>query len=200
MFWTGGDAARMTWSELYSECYTPDADVTTWGSESTPCLPRDLENRLEAVYARFQRHVHDRLFFNRQAIVGMGACPYDFTYDASDDAWHPDTTILYKLIGPEAEQVQARPLSRFDGRLWVRELEPETSYIDHLYVRLLTVDGGWLSLRPDDPALAAADGDYLILHEGDDQQLVFDLPPDAPSIRQAWVVAAGYYVPYGEEE
>jgi hypothetical protein len=163
-------------------------------------LPDNLEERLEVVYAEFQRRVHYRLFFNATITPGIGACPYVFTYDARHHIWIPDTTIIYKLVGPEAEQLQARRLARFDGRLWLRELEPETSYVDQLYVRVLTSNGRWLVLVPDDPHLAADDGDYLILHQGDERLLIFDLAPDALPIQQAWAVAEGYYVSYIEEE
>jgi tetratricopeptide (TPR) repeat protein len=202
--WTSGDVEKMTWCDLWDECVVsvpePLSDPAMWGSEGNPCLPRDMRERLKAVYEIFQRRVHHRLFFQSTIGPEIGACPYVFTYDSRDDAWFPDTTILYHLIGPESEQLQARPLARFDGRLWLREVEPETSYVDQLYVRVLTGNGGWLVLTPDDPALAADDGDYLILHQGDGRYLTFDLPPNTLPIQQAWVVAEGYYVPYGEEE
>jgi hypothetical protein len=130
----------------------------------------------------------------------MRACPYVFTCDDQSDRRLPDTTILYHLIGPEAERLQARPLARFDGRLWLREVEPETSYIDRLCVRVVTADRRRLVLTPDSLVLAPDDGDYLVLHQGDGQQLTFDLPPGALPVRQAWVLAEGYYVPYSEEE
>jgi tetratricopeptide (TPR) repeat protein len=202
--WTSGSVDEMLFCDLLSECYATGSktwqDPTTWGNADTPCLPDDLEERLEVVYAKFQRWVHYRLFFNKAIMLSMGACPYVFTYDDQRHAWVPDTTIIYKLVGAEAEQSQARQLTRFDGRLWLRELGPETSYVDRLYVRVLTADGRWLVLALDDPALAADDGDYLILRQGDERLLTFDLPPDALPIQQAWVVAEGYYVPYIEEE
>lgn len=202
--WTSGRADLMTWCDLWQGCVVPAAgphiDPPTWGSEENPCLPQDLEERLEAIYAIFQRRVHYRLFFNATITPATAGCPYVFTCEEQRDRWFPDTTILYHLVGPEAEQLQARPLTRFDGRLWLRELEPETSYIDRLYVRVLTADRRWLVLTPDSLVLAADDGDYLILHQGDGQQLIFDLPPNMLPIQQAWVVAEGYYVPYEEEQ
>jgi len=72
--------------------------------------------------------------------------------------------------------------------------------VDQLYVRILTADDGWLTLTPDDPLLVADDGDYLILHQGDERLLEFTLPPGALPVQQAWVVADGYYVPYGHDK
>jgi tetratricopeptide (TPR) repeat protein len=199
--WADGDTNGMVWCDLAEWCAASETDdVSTWGSESNPCLPADLGERLEAVYDQFQHRLHYRLFFNKMVPLGMAACPYVFTWDERNGGWTSDTTALYKLIGPEAERSQARRLARFDGRLWLRELEPETSYVDQLYVRVLTADGRWLVLAPDDPALAADDGNYLILRQGDERLLAFDLPPDALPIQQTWVVAEGYYVPYIEEE
>jgi tetratricopeptide (TPR) repeat protein len=199
--WTHGNIDSITWCDLVGWCAASYMDdVSTWGSEANPCLPTDLEERLETVYAQFQLRLHYRLFFNQMLVTGLGACPYVFTYNSQHQGWFPDTTILYKLIGPEAEQFQARPLTRFDGRLWLCELEPEASYIDRLYVHVLTVNGRWLTLTSGDSRLAADDGDYLILHQGDERLLEFDLPPGALPAQQAWVVAEGYYLPYGEEK
>jgi tetratricopeptide (TPR) repeat protein len=199
--WTSGDVAWMTWIDISRECVTSDSnDISLWGSEVNSCLPNSLEERLEAVYAKFQQRVHHRIFFNQEAYPGVGACPHVFTYDDQHQDWLPDTTIIYKLIGPEAEQRQARPLTRFDGRLWLRELEPETSYVDQLYVRVLTADGRWFTLTPSDPALIADDGDYLILQQGGERMLEFEFPPGALPVRQAWAVADGYYVPYDARE
>jgi tetratricopeptide (TPR) repeat protein len=201
--WYQDETARLTWYDLMERCNGAQGDdVATWGSQANPCLPADLGERLEAVYAQFHRRIHYRLFYNglTQLPGGIGACPYVYTYDEQHGEWLPDTTILYELVGPEAERLQARQLERFDGRLWLRELEPETSYVDQLAVRVLTADERWLTLTPDDPALASDDGDYIILYQGDERLLVFDLPSGALPFQQAWVVAEGYYVPYGKEE
>jgi len=195
--WSIGDSGQMTLCELLDEC---PAGIPGWGTEPAACLPEDPAERLEAIYARFQRHVHDRLFFNKEAFPMTMVCPFVFTYDPYREGWFPDTTILYKLAGPEAERMQARPLARFDGRLWLRELEPETSYVDRLYVRVLTAAGRWLALVPDDPVLAAGDGDYLVLHQGDGRLLEFEVPPGALPVGRAWVVAEGYYVLDNVEE
>jgi tetratricopeptide (TPR) repeat protein len=202
-YWTRGDTVAMTWCDIEQACKEQGSlksDVTAWGTESNPCLPNGLEDRLEAVYANFQQRVHYRLFFVKEIQALGAACPYVFTYDNQYRDLLLDTTIIYRLIGPEAEQLQARPLTRFDGRLWLRELEPETSYVDQLYVRVLTADGRWLTLAPDVPALIADDGDYLILQQGDERILEFELPSGALPIQQAWVVADGYYVPYDARE
>jgi hypothetical protein len=124
------------------------------------------------------------------------ACPYLFTYDEQAGRWEHDTTVLYHLVGPQAEKVQERPLQRFDGRLWLREIEPETSYVDLIAVRLITAGGREIVLKSAIPSLSVDDGQYLKLQPGEEQLLQFDVPPDALPVRAAWVIAAGYYVPH----
>lgn len=202
-FWSLGWVNLLTLDDLLKKCAMPgEIDVirlNTWGSEANPCLPSALPERIEAIYSIFHTYVHYRLFFNAEIAAGIGACPYIFTYDPQNDQWLSDTTILYKLIGPTAERLQARPLTRFDGRLWLRELEPETSYVNFLYVRILTKAGYWLTLMPKDSALVADDDHYLILNQGDYRLLEFDLPTTAMPVQQAWVVAKGYYLPHSEK-
>lgn len=159
------------------------------------CLPMEPAQRLEAVYAIFQYWLHHRIFYN-DSTLGLGlACPYIFTYAEQRGNWQHDTTVLYHLVGPQAEMVQERPLQRFDGRLWLREIEPEISYVDLIAVRLITADGREIMLPSARPSLSADDGNYLILRQGDEYLLTFDVPPEALPARAAWVIAAGYYVP-----
>lgn len=203
--WSGGDINGLTWADLFRQCVTANDDATydatTWGSETNPCLPGDLEARLEAAYAKFQYRVHHYLFFNDQWLPGgRGACPYVFTFDEQRQDWLFDTTIIYMLVGPDAEQLQMRPLQRFDGRLWLRELEPETSYIDQVYVRIVTSDGYMSILRPSNaPKLLASDDAYLIMDSGDQYVLNFEFPYDTVSIEKAWIGAEGYYVPHTKD-
>ncbi len=91
------------------------------------------------------------------------------------------------------------PAQRLDavyGRLWLREIEPETSYVDLIAVRLITAGGREIVLKSASPSLNADDGHYLILQQGDEHMLSFDVPPGALPARAAWVVAVGYYVPH----
>ncbi len=194
--WSYGNVATMAWYDLVKQCQqSPTDDFRTWGSSANPCLPADPRERLKAVSDIIQRRLAQRLFFNDVVPMGGMACPYIFTYEADRRAWLMDTTILYKLVGPEAETTQARRLTRFDGRLLLREVEPETSYVDRIAVRLLMSDGRTLTLTLHDPLLSAADGHYLILHQGDEQLLTFDVPAGALPVRETWVIATGYYVP-----
>ena len=109
--------------------------------------------------------------------------------------WRWDTTILYNLVGQEREALQRRRLTRFDGRLLIREVEPETSFIDQLYVWVMGDDGEGQVLLPSLRVLQEADGQYLVLTQDEELLLTFDGYPSIPQATQVWVVAKGYYVP-----
>ena len=194
--WSYGDVNAMTWNDLLKQCKTSAVDdFRTWGSSANPCLPSDPQKRISAVFEIIQRRMQQRLFFTDVAPGEGMACPYILTYDNQSRQWSFDTTILYQLIGPQSETAQARRLSRFDGRLWLQEVEPERSYVDSLTVRLTMTDGREIVLKPNEPLLDTADGQYLVLHQGDQLLLTFDVPKGSLPAREAWVVATGYYIP-----
>ena len=197
--WSSGDVAAMAWYDLVKQCKTSVVDdFRTWGSNADPCLPSDPKERINAVFEIIQRRMQQRLFFNDVVMPSGAECPYIFTYDDQSRQWSFDTTILYKLVGPQAETTQARRLARFNGQLLLREVEAETSYVDMIAVRLITADGREITLNLNDPLLGAADGHYLVLHQGDQRVLTFNVPEGSLPARETWVVATGYYIPSGQ--
>ncbi|MBN2005369.1 MAG: tetratricopeptide repeat protein [Anaerolineae bacterium] len=187
--------------KLLEDCHlNPRGRFTMADLDGAGCLPADNEARLIKLYDYFMQAHLQNLYLKRKPLrYYPHACPYVFTYDAQRQHWVFDTTILYQLNSPEKEQYQLRSLHFFDGRLRLREVEPETSYIDHLYIRFQDDAGAWHTLYPDDPLLSAKDGQYLILEQGADHSVTFALPLETP-IQNPWVVAYGYYVPYGLKE
>lgn len=121
-------------------------------------------------------------------------CPHVYTYNTEQQAWSYDTTILYKLVGKESETVQTRALKNFDGRLLLREVEPEMSYIDQLYVIVTDNEGKVHTLPAQLDQLRDADGRYVVLRTGDELLVTFDGFDEIRSLRQASVVAKGYYI------
>jgi hypothetical protein len=120
-------------------------------------------------------------------------CPYVYTEDPVSGKWEFDTTILYKIVDREAAQM--RFLTQFNGRLLIREEEPEISYLNRLYVLAKMSDGSTRILEPDIDALKQADGDYVILHQG--EEIIVSLEDYAVTgeVREWWVMAVGYYTP-----
>jgi hypothetical protein len=159
---------------------------------ASPCLPADPKARLLAVYDLR----NDELFALREQpqMIFLGAqCPYVYTEDPLTGDWEFQTTILYKLV--DREGVQRRPLTQFNGRLLIREEEPEISYLNQLYVLAEMTDGSTRILEADVEALRHADAEYIVLHQGDEILITLDDHTVSGEVRQWWVVAAGYYTP-----
>lgn len=188
------DTATLSWSELLSLCRAGAQDVSRWGA-TAQCLPHDLNQRLRKVFDIAQDNIVHRLFYRREVVFGGLACPYVFTYDINRGAWLFDTTILYGLNRRGLEDSQLRPLSRFDGRLIVREVEPESSHIDQISVVVVDRLGQLHILQPQLKILDSADGDYLILHQGDEVHLNFNEFQHIKGAVSFRVEAKGYYVP-----
>jgi hypothetical protein len=189
-------SAEKVWYEIVGRCDKLKGlgDISDWDAAADPCLPTNLRDRITTVYDLFQDQLSKRYYF-RSVYYGPLACPHIFTRDPQSHTWRWDTTILFNLVGREKETLQSRRLARFDGQLLVREIEPETSYIDQLYVVIVSDEGREQILPAPLAVLREADGRYLVLNPGDGLRLTFDDYRATTEPHQAWVVAKGYYVP-----
>jgi tetratricopeptide (TPR) repeat protein len=169
--------------------------VATWG-EDGQCLPTDVPQRVEAIWQLFLDQLAWRLNFQSRGVTYYGlACPYVYTFDPAAGRWQMATTILTGHLGPGAERLDRRPLAHFDGRLLIREVEPEVSYIDQLYIVVVDGRGRETILRPALAELAAADGRYLVLVQGDELLLHFPGFAALVDVSTVYVAARGYYMP-----
>lgn len=186
----------LAWDDLIARCSGDGSDPSTWG-ESTDCLPRDLRQRLEAVFDIIQGRIAYRIYFRQEARLAPALCPYVFTYEAKENKWVFDTSILVGLSGPEHAGSQLRPLRRFDGRIIVREVEPETTHLNALRVLKLSRDGTTKVFLPNLPSLRRVDNEGVTLHRGDELNLSFVTfdRSDSESESRFWIEATGYYVP-----
>ena len=170
----------------------PFADWALTKLPSSSCLPADPRERILAVYALF----NDVLFALREQpkMIFMGAqCPYVYTEDPITGEWEFDTTILYKIVDREAAQI--RPLTQFNGRLLIREEEPEISYLNRLYLLAEMADGSFKILEPDVESLRYVDTEYIVLRQGEEILLSLEDFPVTGEVSQWWVMAVGYYSP-----
>jgi hypothetical protein len=154
-----------------------------------------LPERITAVFDLFVNRLPGRITHEVAGFLGGQACPFVFTYNVERQRWVRDNVILYELVGLENERSQWRQLDHFDGRLLIRELEPEISYLDEVYVVVIDATGRQTILRHDFTPLQAADGRRWVMRQGDQLLLTF---PDYESLTagmQFWVVATGYYLP-----
>jgi hypothetical protein len=122
-----------------------------------------------------------------------GSCPYVYTYSSEKEAWHKEGQILGGLNSRLKEAVYKKLLSNFDGRLLIREEEPEVSYIDWLSIRVTTDGGDVINLHPQNHRLRYKDRSYQILRQGEEILIKFDLPKHIRAVGYA-VLAKGYYV------
>lgn len=125
----------------------------------------------------------------------VGSCPYVYTYSAASGTWLNEGVVLYGVNEKRKETVDEKPLSRFDGRVLVKEVDPEDSYLDSMRVRARAADGTETILFPRDRRLVAADGNYLKLSRGEQVVITFDVPPGFNAQRYT-LVTSGYYLPY----
>jgi hypothetical protein len=129
----------------------------------------------------------------------IGSCPYVYTYSDQQKAWLSEGVILYGLNSKLKESTDEIVLRRFDGKVLIRELDPEDSFIDSIYVRALGVDGKEHILFPQNAKLLTNDGDYVHLKQGDHIMLDFQVPRGF-ALRKWFLVASGYYVPYNNAD
>ena len=123
------------------------------------------------------------------------ACPFVYTYDEKSGGFSFDTVLLYGLDSKVLEGEDRKRLERFNGELILREVEPETSYMDSLCVELTREDGTKVYLEPDNSLLKEVDGKYLILKTGDEAKVRFPEYSNTLEYNEAFVNATGYYVP-----
>lgn len=125
----------------------------------------------------------------------IGSCPFFYGWSQKDAKWVSGGTILYGRRAPALYGTDERPLHNFDGRVRVAELEPETSFIDRLYVVAIDAAGKRTILMPKDNRLQLADGVNVRMNLGDEIIVEFARPPE--TARSFVFGATGYYVPGG---
>ena len=128
----------------------------------------------------------------------VGSCPYVYTYSADANSWFSEGVILYGRDSKSKESTDELLLKRFNGRILIRERDPEDSFIDEVEIRAIGSDGSESVLRPKIGKLLQADGDYVKLSQGEELLIDFELPPNLKAERYV-LVASGYYIPYKEK-
>lgn len=193
-FRAGNMSIGLGWFEIMMECGSD-------GLESD-CLPKDTGTRIRSLFDRVVENFGERLYYSRgtfRSDLALGAaCPRVYTIDPATGEWQMETTILYHLVGPAQEQMQPRLLQHFDGRLLIREEEPEVSYINRLYILIEDRNGQLVRLEaagPQAEALLFSDDHYLVLKPGDMVELNFPAYDPERYTATIQVVAEGYYDP-----
>ena len=123
----------------------------------------------------------------------MGSCPFVYTYEPETGGWRQEGQILYGKNSKYLEGAAEKPLTRFDGRVLLKEEEPEISFIDFLQVKLISPDGRERTLLPKNPKLRQRDGDYVILRQGEHLEVAFEGSAARPE-EKVFLLAQGYYL------
>jgi hypothetical protein len=142
-----------------------------------------------------QDRIAYRIYYRRKVEFGGLACPYVFTVEPKTGDLTFDTTILYRLSSRDLETSQSRALHHFDGKVVIREIEPETSFIDQIFVTVTDAFGTAHILRAKAKTLQSADSDYLILRRGDEVAVEFDGFQSIERPTAVTITAKGYYQP-----
>ena len=123
----------------------------------------------------------------------IGSCPFFYGWSGSQRKWVSGGTILYGRRSAARYGTDERPLYHFDGRVKIAEIEPETSYIDRVYVVAVDATGGRTMLLPKDARLRHADDKHVRMTIGDEMIVDFERPPNTAT--SFLFGATGYYLP-----
>ncbi len=126
-------------------------------------------------------------------LVG-GSCPYIYSYNSATARWMNQGTILVGKSAKAKESMDETPLRSFDGRLLIRERDPEESFIDLVQIRAKLADGSSIILRAKDLRLRNADGNYLQLRQNQQMEIAFEIPVGFVA-EKYYVISSGYYLP-----
>ncbi|MEK6282748.1 MAG: carboxypeptidase-like regulatory domain-containing protein [Acidobacteriota bacterium] len=124
-----------------------------------------------------------------------GSCPYVYTYSPDGESWRSEGVILYGINARRKKTTDEKELSRFDGRLLIKEKEPEDSFLDAVYIKAILVDGREAILLPKNKTLRFADNDYLRLTQGEEIRIDFDIS-HIPITSNYILKVVGYYIPH----
>ena len=139
---------------------------------------------------------HDPNNFVLVAGVGVGSCPYAFTFQPDAGIWYSEGHFLFGVTSPDRKRTEEKPLARFNGRVLIRELEHEITFLDRIELKLVDERGTATFHLPSTPALREIDGDEMALGYGEEAELDFGVTPADWRDKRASLVATGYYVPF----
>ena len=124
-----------------------------------------------------------------------GCCPYVYTYSREAQTWISEGHVLYGNNSKAKERLDQIHLKRFDGRVQIKENDPEVSYIDFVQIKAKKEDGSEITIFPKDNLLKSEDGKYRILKQGEGVEVDFDLS-GVGTANGFSLIIKGYYIPY----
>ena len=137
-------------------------------------------------------------FMDMSVAYEAGSCPYLLAWDAKERDWVNHGKVLHKAPSKADEYIEAKSFSGFQSQFRIEEREPEVAFIDHAELVVELKTGETITLKPDNPSLAARDNDYLRLYWGDRADIAFVLPDGITKsdVTQSRFLVTGYYRRY----
>lgn len=124
-----------------------------------------------------------------------GSCPHIYTFSVERKIWIDEGHILYGRNTKYKEGTDEIKLNNFTGQVIIRELDHEISFIDEIYIKMKDSNSHEYKIFPQNDKLRFNDGNYIILHQGDNIKVDFKIPP-ALSKGEFYLVSSGYYIQF----
>ncbi|MEZ5082184.1 MAG: hypothetical protein R2750_01835 [Bacteroidales bacterium] len=157
--------------------------------------PSILLEELEIDNITYPIRKHDPNSLVIQNGYPRGSCPFIYTFNTEEKMWILEDHILEDFKGVNKFGFDEIELNRFDGRILIKEIAQETSFIDYLFIKIIDIDGVQHILLPINSKLQSEDGIYLIINEEETMKVEFENMSEELQPVQVYLNAKGYYVP-----
>jgi Tfp pilus assembly protein PilF len=187
--------AALAWGELEERCTGALESIPEVMNANDACLFAPGGARIQDVYAIFDKWLDHRLYYRSELALYGAECPFLFTYDRDAAGWQLEGTILTNFAGRSRSAVDRRRLTRFDGRVLIRELEPEVTFLDRVRVIYRDAQGREQYSEAVTPALRRVDDQHFVLRRGQETTVRFDEARPPRAGEEIWLEAEGFYLP-----
>jgi hypothetical protein len=121
-----------------------------------------------------------------------GSCPFVYVHSGENDTWIREGRILYGANGPKKESFDSLKLGKFDGRVMLREQEPETTFVKTIYLSARDAAGKKRLYDPTNWDSIRRNREYVELRQGESIELRF---PISEGMSELKLFVEGFYQP-----
>jgi len=127
--------------------------------------------------------------------IDEGSCPYVYTKNKNDE-WMVENHIIYGFNSKSKESVDELLLNRFDGKILIKENDPETSYLDYVAIKYVSPTNKEIIYLSDKKELGLKDEKYFKMDQGDSIILDFKFDKGIKQNGKYYLISKGYYLTY----
>jgi hypothetical protein len=120
------------------------------------------------------------------------SCPYFFSLTSS--GWEKEDVFLYAQNSEERFAFDTVRIKYFNGKILIREIDPERSFVDYLKIVEVTPEGDTINHFSSNDLLRSVDTQFQTFDQGDSLLLNFTERSTGGSVY--WLVSKGYYLSY----